>query len=251
MGQLTAREILLGVLNWVLLTILFGALASWIWTIRRLWTHQPLLPEEPLVERRKTPWGVGTVLLVLVVYVLVSRYGLEWYALANRGETPRNQAAAPIRIEKKDAEHPDAEESLPWGLSLTELMFAQAAISEVLIILLPGLIWLTSGARLRDLGLSLAGWRRQAAVGIGRRPLPAADRLRGPGGLRHVSRRPGPRSTEASRREDAPGRPLRRRRVPGLPDRGCAWLRPSRNCCFAASSRAGWSRPLRTGTAES
>ena len=45
-------------------------------------------------------------------------------------------------------------------------MFAQAAISEVLIILLPGLIWLTSGARLRDLGLSLAGWRRQAAVGI-------------------------------------------------------------------------------------
>ena len=165
MGQLTAREILLGILNWVLLTILFGALASWIWTIQRLWTDKPLLPNEPLVERRKTPWGVGTVLLVLIVYVLVTRYGLEWYALASRGETPRNQAAAPVRIEKKDAEHPDGDESLPWGLSLTELMFAQAAISEVLIILLPGLVWLTSGARLRDLGLSLAGWRRQAAVG--------------------------------------------------------------------------------------
>ena len=166
MGQLTAREILLGILNWLLLTIVFGALVSWIWTIRRLWSHRPLLPKAPLVERRKTPWGVGTVLLVLVVYVLVSRYVLEWYALASRGETPRNQAAAPVPIEKKHAEHPDADESLPWGLSLTELMFAQAAISEVLIILLPGLIWLTSRARLRDLGLSLAGWRRQAAVGI-------------------------------------------------------------------------------------
>ena len=115
MGQLTAREILLGVLNWAILAILFGALASWIWTIRRLWAHQPLLPEEPLVERRKTPWGVATVLLVLVVYVLVSRYGLEWYALASRGESPRNHAAAPVHIEKKMPSIPMRTSPCPGG----------------------------------------------------------------------------------------------------------------------------------------
>src|SRR5262249_33613180 len=130
------------------------------------------------------------------VYVLVSRGAFEKYAHATRGERARGRPEAPIRIDKKNAQgpglpdagagrsedkppgpvgprphepaagpagRPDEAEALPWGLSLTELMFVQGAINGVLIVLLPGLARLTSGARLRDLGVSLRGWRRQVA----------------------------------------------------------------------------------------
>ncbi len=199
MGPNTVTEILRGVLNWLILAILFGAIASWVWTIHNLLRRRPLLPETPLVERRKPPWGIGTILLILVTYVLVSRYAFEWYALATRGEQPKAQAEAPIRDEKKGGEAPGSarpeadrrgeghqgqerakphepgaepagrhaeRESLPWGLSLTELMFVQAAINSILLVLLPGIARLTSGARLRDFGLCFRGWRRQAAVGV-------------------------------------------------------------------------------------
>jgi membrane protease YdiL (CAAX protease family) len=199
MGQLTATDLLRGLLTWTILTILFGALTSWIWVLRRLLRREPLLPETPIVERRKPPWGVGTILLVMVIYVLVSHYAFEGYARATRGEHAKGRGEAPIRVEKKDAQgngHPDAgigrgeegpkgheeprphepeagragrsdeAESLPWGLSLMELMLVQGAINGSLIVLLPCLARLTSKARLRDLGVSLRGWRRQAAIGI-------------------------------------------------------------------------------------
>jgi membrane protease YdiL (CAAX protease family) len=199
MGQLTATDLLRGLLTWTILTILFGALTSWIWVLRRLLRRDPLLPETPMVERRKPPWGVGTILLVMMIYVLVSHYAFEGYARATRGEQAKRRGAAEIRVDKKDAPghgRPDADiprgekgpkgheeprphepgagpagrsdeaESLPWGLSLTELMLVQGAINSLLIVLLPCLARLTSKARLRDLGVSLRGWRRQAAIGI-------------------------------------------------------------------------------------
>lgn len=42
----------------------------------------------------------------------------------------------------------------------------QTAVSVVLLVLLPLLVRATSGARLRDFGLSFEGWIRQAAVGV-------------------------------------------------------------------------------------
>jgi membrane protease YdiL (CAAX protease family) len=200
MGQITATDLLRGLLTWAILTILFGVLASWIWLLRRLLRREPLLPETPLVERRKPPWGVGTILLVMVIYVLVSHYAFEGYAFATRGEhAARGRGDAPIRADKKDAQghgrpvagasrgeeapqgqggpkphepgagpagRSDETESLPWGLSLTELMLVQGAINSYLIVLLPCLARLTSGARLRDFGVRPRGWRRQAAIGI-------------------------------------------------------------------------------------
>jgi membrane protease YdiL (CAAX protease family) len=201
MDQLNATEILRGVLVWLILTIFFGAIASWVWTIRRLVQGQPLLPDRPIVERRKPPWGLGTIFLMLVLFVVLGHFGFERYALLTRGEQPRRHVAAPTRVDSKKAHEPDRPkpaadrggekprspegrepresaaqasgrpvqddaESQPWGLSLTELMFVQAVINVVLIVLLPCLARLTSGARLRDFGLSVRGWRRQAATGI-------------------------------------------------------------------------------------
>jgi membrane protease YdiL (CAAX protease family) len=199
MGPLTTNDLLRGVLIWAILAIFFGLIASWVWAIRALLRGEPMLPRSPLVDRRKPPWGVRTVLLCLMVCYLVSRGALEGYALATRGVDARPAIEAPVGAEKREA-HPPAPapgdgtrgggdqpgrggpgpdepragadrrpkeaESLPFGLSLTELMCVQGAINGILIILLPGIARWTSRARLRDFGLVLRGWRQQAAVGI-------------------------------------------------------------------------------------
>jgi membrane protease YdiL (CAAX protease family) len=198
MDQPIATEILRGVLLWMMWAIFFGTIASWLWTIRRLLRGQAILPESPIVERRKPPWGLGTIFLMLVVYVIVTHFGLTRYAAATRGEPAPGRVKPAIRVDQANQKprflkaegpraeekprkpdgrepheplveppaRPDENEAEPWGLSLTELMFVQAAISVLLIVLLPGLARLTSGARLRDFGLSLRNWRRQAATGI-------------------------------------------------------------------------------------
>ncbi len=45
-------------------------------------------------------------------------------------------------------------------------MLVQAAINSLLIVLLPLILRVTAGARLRDLGLSFKDWRRQVTVGV-------------------------------------------------------------------------------------
>jgi membrane protease YdiL (CAAX protease family) len=191
MGQFTTNDILLGIFTWMVLTILFGSLMSWIWTIRRLLNGRSVLPETPLVERGRTPWGAGTILLVVVAFVVVNVGAFSGYTLATRGRPPGKPADAPHRVDKKEAgklgpaeavgepgaagpprlaaaagaDRPRDSSSVPGEVSLPELMFVQAVINSLLIVLLPLILRMTSGARLRDLGLSLAGWRRQVAVG--------------------------------------------------------------------------------------
>ncbi len=46
-------------------------------------------------------------------------------------------------------------------------MFVLSVINSVLLVLIPLLVRFTSGARLRDLGVCLDGWMRQAALGVG------------------------------------------------------------------------------------
>ncbi len=195
MGQVISPEILRGILIWVMLTILFGALTSWIWAIRRLILGEPILPERPLIERGKPAWGWG-ILLVLVAFMVVNIGGFAGYTLATRGRPSRKHAEVkfpPAReADKKvvpaepkgnvglagkdrpadrppapDADrHPPDEDATPGNLSWAELMFVQAAINSVLIVLLPLLLRLVSGARLTDLGISLRAWQRQVAIGV-------------------------------------------------------------------------------------
>jgi membrane protease YdiL (CAAX protease family) len=52
------------------------------------------------------------------------------------------------------------------GYSMTEMMAILAVVNVVLVIVVPLLVRLTSGATLRDFGLSFERWPQQAAVGI-------------------------------------------------------------------------------------
>jgi membrane protease YdiL (CAAX protease family) len=173
MGQLTTKEIQSGLLIWMTLAILFGSFASWIWAARRLLRDEPVLPERPLVERRKPNWGWG-MLLVIVAVLVVNVGGFTGYAVATRGRTHGKRPDAPPRVEKKEApkadparaDHSREASSTPGDLSYPELMFVQAAINSLLIVLLPLILRVTAGVRLRDLGLSFKDWRRQVTVGI-------------------------------------------------------------------------------------
>lgn len=189
MGPHTATPILLTLIDGIILAILFGALASWVWTTRRLLREQPLLPETPIVERRRPPWGPGTILLILVAYILVSREAFHRYAMATEAGPPAGRAEAPARPNKGpegpgpakaapkvgegEPREPAAEppgkprdDGAPYGLSPLELMAIQGTINGVFILLLPVVARLTSRARLRDFGLSLRQVRRQVAVGV-------------------------------------------------------------------------------------
>jgi membrane protease YdiL (CAAX protease family) len=200
MDPLTITEISRSVVDGMILAILFGAVASWAWTLRRLLRGEAVLPEAPMVERRTPPWGLGTIALMLAAYVIASHNAFTIYARATRPGRPDRPAEAPAPAEPKKSEGPvpagadadrgrqapgvadpdpargpggqrpprpddDPSES-PQGLSPLELMAIQGAINGAFILLLPGLARLTSGARLRDFGLSWRGWWREAAVGI-------------------------------------------------------------------------------------
>ncbi len=188
MSQVISPQLLLGILIWMGLTIVFGALTSWIWAIRRLASGESILPEEPLLERRKLAWGWG-LLLVLVAFVLVNVGGFAAYSLATRGrhsqkpvevkkalpnktdtkkgdaaankDHPADQTPAPVASKR-----PSEADQPPGNLSWVEMMFVQAAINSTLIVLLPLILRVVSGARLVDLGLGLRAWRRQVAIGI-------------------------------------------------------------------------------------
>lgn len=178
MGPHIATEIFRTLLVGIMMTMLFGAVASWAWAIRRMLRAEPLLPEAPIIERRAAPWGLGTIVLIWVAYVFVSYEAFGRLGRDHRADRPEGQAAALARdVEKKDApgapepskagpEHAPEDESLPHGRATVELMSIQGAISAFFIILLPVLARLTSGARLRDLGVSRREWRRQASVGV-------------------------------------------------------------------------------------
>src|SRR5262249_18784191 len=104
MGLITATDLLRGVINWLVLATMFGALASWVWVLSRLLRHQPLLPEAPLVERRGTPWGIGTMLLLVAAWFLVSIIAPQRYAAAARGHRDRPRAEAAHEAKKPGAE---------------------------------------------------------------------------------------------------------------------------------------------------
>ena len=164
MGHITTAEALRSALYGVGLATLFGAIASWAWTLQRLLRGEGLLPTTPIVERRPVPWGPGTILLLLSVWVFASLNGFELYTRVTRGRRPVPPPAAPARAEAgTKPDHPGGPSD---ALSPLELMAVQGAINGLLIFLLPTLARLTSGARLRDLGLDLHQWRRQVAVGL-------------------------------------------------------------------------------------
>jgi membrane protease YdiL (CAAX protease family) len=71
------------------------------------------------------------------------------------GTTDGEKAPKPTESDEEDG-----------TFSRTEQMFLVSLINCLLLVVLPILTRATSGARLRDLGLSFKGWERQAAIGV-------------------------------------------------------------------------------------
>ena len=216
-----------------------ASVASWIWVLRRLLRDAASCPRGRSSSVARPPWGWGTVLLVFLAYLRGQRRGLPGYALATRG-LPETRGSAgssretrcrqdrsggdgrPARQDRPGADrpataradHPLEDEAHSGRSVVPELMSVQAAINSLLIVLLPLILRMTSGARLRDLGLSS---RRLAAPGGHRRRGRAcalADRLRRPGGSASAAWMSPTRSIE----------PIPCRRCSGRPDRQLAYL---------------------------
>jgi len=79
------------------------------------------------------------------------------------GKIDAKQAHSATDGEK--ASKPTESDEEDGTFSRTEQMFLVSVINCLLLVILPMLTRATSGARLRDLGLSFKGWERQAAVG--------------------------------------------------------------------------------------
>jgi membrane protease YdiL (CAAX protease family) len=77
---------------------------------------------------------------------------------ATKKPDARTHAENPSRVER----HADKDSRLSW----TEQMFLISVMNALLIIVVPFLVRRTSGARLRDLGLSFRGSAMQLAVGV-------------------------------------------------------------------------------------
>jgi len=137
-------------LSLLLNSLIVGMFLAWGWVLQQLLLRRPILPGRPLVSRRQVPWRVGTVLLVLLVSQFVGYEIHGAYNLATGRGPGKPPVAAVAAVE----------------LTETEKMAIAAVTDLLLLLLLPVLVRLTSGARLRDFGLSFEGWPRQVAVGI-------------------------------------------------------------------------------------
>ena len=168
MPNIGPTQILLGLLTFFLLTVLASMFLAWGWLIWRLLTHQPIFPEQPIVCRNDPRWGVWSVLLIVLLYVLVGFSLTHGYALAtHRG--PGQQMPPPVVKNGQPTvvaeKQRDAKATEPT-FAMTEMMFVNAVAQVIMLVLVPLALRRTSGARLSDLGVSWSGWWRQAAIGF-------------------------------------------------------------------------------------
>jgi membrane protease YdiL (CAAX protease family) len=168
MPKIGPAQILLVLLTFFLLAVLASMFMAWGWLIWRLLTRQPILPEKPMVARQEPTWGLWSVLLIVLLYLVVGFTLSQGYALAT-GRSPARQTPPPAAKNDRAADgaekHVD-DKAIEPTFAMTEMMFVNAVAQVIMLVLAPLVLRWTSGAHLHDLGLSLSGWWRQAAVGV-------------------------------------------------------------------------------------
>ena len=168
MTNIGPTQILLILLTFFLLVVLASMFVAWGWLILRLLAGQPIFPEQPIVYRHDPKWGVWSVLLIILLYVVVGFSLTHGYALAtHRGHA--QQMPPPVVKNGQptvEAEKQRDAKTIEPTLAMTEMMFVNAVAQVIMLVLVPLVLRCTSGARLHDLGLSWSGWWRQVAVGL-------------------------------------------------------------------------------------
>jgi len=183
---------LASILFMALLVYLAGMIQVWVWTIGRFVRRSSFDLPVFIPRPGKTPWGIGTMIVVLAAYLGVNLGALELYLVATgrdrHVEIPAKADARPVAKAKElaksieDAETRDnpedtADQPSPMVensqtskkaeplLPVTEGMFLLTLINEFLILAIPCLVRLTSGGTLRDLGLTFENWPAQIKIG--------------------------------------------------------------------------------------
>jgi membrane protease YdiL (CAAX protease family) len=190
------RMLLLHIIEMVMLSILFGIGASWCWVLWNLLKGESLLPDRPLVERRKTPWSSGSVLLVFLLYIAANFLLFQGYmwltgrpsadekpvaplsapaAMVDKTPSPTAETAAARSTKDEHSDKSDHQPAVPDSegpsrkegkdFSLLEVMSVQATVNLLLLFLVPALLKRTSGALLHDFGLGLDHLGRQVFIG--------------------------------------------------------------------------------------
>lgn len=195
MHPVTVELVLYSSLVSVLLASVVGVFWAWGWALRQLWTGRGLLDNVRLSALREAPWGAPTILAVVFLYVLVNYSVFRGYAAATARHLPRppqadqqkNEPDKPDKdardkaIEKnppiaevvppaRPGEKPEQKErAMPVAEPATqteaEVLAQLAVINTLLLILVPALVRLTSGAAPADFGIDFRRLKEPMAVG--------------------------------------------------------------------------------------
>jgi len=178
------NSLLLRILTNFLLLGVVGMLLVWGWVVNQLLHHRRLSLPRFTGKPREVRWGLGTMILVFLVYNAVNLGVVYSYVFATGrnhrdGHQPERAATAEIKTDvtlktgtptkptsEVPAPAPKSSEREPL-LSVTEGLFLLTLINEILIVTIPILVWFTSGTRLVDLGLIRSDWSRQLLIGAG------------------------------------------------------------------------------------
>jgi membrane protease YdiL (CAAX protease family) len=134
----TVNSVLLQLLSILVLALFGGMISAWWWALMRLRSGQPLLPP---ATPRIVPWGRWSIAATVLTWVLVQMSTVTLY----------------VHLTGRPAHLP---------LTLVERMTLVSLSNGLLLITVPLVLRLTSGAGLRDLGLEPQGFLRQTAVGV-------------------------------------------------------------------------------------
>jgi membrane protease YdiL (CAAX protease family) len=138
----------------LMLAILGSIVGSWIWVILRLALGLPVLPPS---TPRIVPWGAGSVLLTIVVWIALNTSVPIGYQLAIKHRWPAANAegGAKAKIDLKPG----------------EMMTLSAVGNLATLALIPLVLAATAGARPRDFGVEASGLGKQAVRGLVAYPL--------------------------------------------------------------------------------
>jgi membrane protease YdiL (CAAX protease family) len=136
----------------IMFTLTCGFVGSWAWAIWRVRHGEAIVPR--LLKTGRVLWGLGSVVLVVLMWMAVNLAVIVLYSKAT-------QVVPPIAVKAGKVVGP----AVARTLSFTEQMFVVSSINVVLLLTIPVLLRLTSRARLPDLGLVRRNLAQQIFVG--------------------------------------------------------------------------------------
>jgi membrane protease YdiL (CAAX protease family) len=132
----------LALMGLLTLSVFAGILVAWAWAIRRFGSGRPFLPTAP---PRRVPWHGGTILGIILLYVVLGRtlsFGYGALLGPAPGDPPAPGAAVPAAEKAKPQRPPE------------DTLALQAVMNVAILAFVPAFLRRTTGTTLADLGLA-------------------------------------------------------------------------------------------------